>query len=229
MFSSNYIGLFLTFTALSACLSCNLPDAKNPDTQNESTIGTTRNSAPFSTTEPETFQAEIIVRSFNGGVASEKRYFFAKKADKSLMAFDYTAENETALLETEDRQLVISRKNKTYREKFRTAPSTETNGLRKFLTTKWLNEKKESKFERAGTKNGLVEYRVTIEDSAKSEIFVYVDEKTGLPVKQEIFSVSGNEKKLTFSVELKDISLEVDESTFTLPEGYKPEAKPNDQ
>ena len=50
---------------------------------------------------------------------------------------------------------------------------------------------------------------------------IYVDESLGLPVKQEFFSINGNQRTLEYSVELTNIRREIDTGVFEIPPGFR--------
>ena len=54
-----------------------------------------------------------------------------------------------------------------------------------------------------------------------SEIVIFVDPAVGLPIKEEFYSVTGNKKTLGFSVELRNLNLEVDDGVFAIPTGFR--------
>ena len=60
-----------------------------------------------------------------------------------------------------------------------------------------------------------------MDDAQNSEIIVSVDENIGLPVKQEFYSTGGEQKILTYSVELKNFSLQTDANFFEIPKDYR--------
>src|SRR5205085_10927577 len=101
------------------------------------------------------------------------------------------------------------------------AQAAGTDDWADFLTTEWLNQKTEASFEKLKTTENLTQYRVNLGDSNSSEIFVYVDEASGLPVKQEFYAISGEQKTLTYSFELKNLKLETDENLFSIPTDFK--------
>ncbi|MCB1024169.1 MAG: hypothetical protein KDB79_07260 [Acidobacteria bacterium] len=182
-----------------------------------------KQSAPFPTKEPDIFQTEIIVSTFFGQTRSEKKYFLAKKDGATLYVFNYGEKDETAILEKADgKSFVLKKGAKTFAPRGKKEGAAETGDLQHFLTTKWLNEKKTSKFEDLGAKNGLRKYRVTIDDNSGSEIFVFFDEKLKIPVKQEFYSATGGQKQLSYTVELKNIKTEADAKLFEIPAGYRP-------
>jgi hypothetical protein len=60
-----------------------------------------------------------------------------------------------------------------------------------------------------------------LDDAGKSEIIIYVDEKIGLPVKQEFYGIGDGQKNLTLSVELRNFSLQTQAKHFELPKDYR--------
>ncbi len=178
---------------------------------------------PFSTKEPESFQAEIIVNTFINGEKNEQKYFIARKNGNSLQKFYAGSQNERSILRTaENKTFLINYQAKNYREiDSAKAPTFSEEKFIKNLTSKWLNEKASTTFEKFGAENNLTKYLVKFEDAKKSEVFIFVDEKLKLPVKQEFYSITENKKTLTFLLEMKNFKTEVDENLFELPKDFE--------
>ena len=96
------------------------------------------------------------------------------------------------------------------------ADSTET--LQSFLTNEWLNQKTDAKFENLGDENGLTKYRATFE---ASETLIFVDENFKLPVRQEFYSVEGENRILMYSTAIQNLKLKADESFFEVPKDFR--------
>lgn len=171
---------------------------------------------PFSTKEPEQFQTEIVITTTH---KTERRTFFARNGARRRFDFDFGTKNQITSLQTDRNYLVLPEK-KIYTEVGRSsiALPDEWTG---FLTTEWLNQKHEANFEKLETSESLTKYRVKIAESGFSEILIYVDEISNLPVRQEFFSVTDNQKHLIYTVELKNLKLQTDESLFALPTGFR--------
>lgn len=169
---------------------------------------------PFPLTEPETFQAEIIV-SANG---AEQRMFVARSGAKRRSDYDYGGQNQRSILES-DKKYLISFREKTY------AVSEVGSGIDTNygdpLASPLMSTREYAEFQKLGSEGGVTKYRARMRDSGASEIFVYLDESTGLPVKQEFFIINGGEQKLEYSVELKNISREIDTRVFEIPKGFR--------
>ena len=86
----------------------------------------------------------------------------------------------------------------------------------------WGKEYRE--FEQLGNEGNLIKYRVRIPDASKGEVLIYIDPASGFIVRQE-FSYRKTEvdsgKNIPFRYEIRNLKLEVDDSVFTIPEGYQ--------
>jgi len=172
---------------------------------------------PFSSREPERFQAEIVVTA-NG---LERKTFIARDGARRRVDFNFGAKNQVTNLQTDKNYLIFSGK-KIYAENETAQQPAAADDWTDFLTTEWLSEKQPANFEKLETTENLTKYRVRFEDgAAAAEIFVYVDENLGLPVKQEFFAMSGEQKNLTYAVELKNPKLETDENLFMIPKDFR--------
>ncbi len=182
-----------------------------------------KNSAPFSTQEPQEFQTEILVSNYvSGEKKRERRYFVAKKGERLLVKFGVGTKSEFSYLTLSNDEIYIIRsQGKTIERRLpKRAALDEKDSWREFLTTKWLNEKHESAFEKVGVENGLTKHRVTFGEQKNSEAIVFVDEKIKLPTRQEFYSISDGKRVLVYSVELEEFKTDVNDSLFNLPEGF---------
>lgn len=169
---------------------------------------------PFPLTEPETFQAEIIV-SANG---TEQRMFVARSGMRRRIDYDYGGQNQRSILESDKKYLI------SFREKAYAVSGTASGTGTDFgdpRASPLMNTREYAEFQKLGSEGGVTKYRTRMRDSDASEIFFYLDESTGLPVKQEFFSINGGEQKLEYSVELKKISREIDTRVFEIPQGFR--------
>ncbi len=221
MLLSVFVKHFLVF-ALLICASCNVwQTAENTDSPSPHVIEEIKTGVPFENKEPETFQTEIVVTNFLNGEKTERRYFLARNGAQRLTVFNRGEKGETSVLEMADsRTFFINNEKKSYRED-QTRAGQSNDGLDEFLTTEWLNQKMDAEFENLGTENNLTKYRVRLADSNISEILIFVDETLKLPVKQEFYSIAGEQKTLTLLVELKNFLTSADENLFKLPQDYK--------
>jgi hypothetical protein len=166
---------------------------------------------------------EIINQTYDGDVKSERRILMARNGARRVTVFNYGEKNLITHLElTPQVTLLIYYDKRIYTEVLNDSlASRET--ASDFLTTEWLNQKTPSTFESLETENNLSKYQVRLGDAtnSNSEILIYVDENLKLPVKQEFYSVSGDRKDLTSSIEVKNFKSEPDEKLFELPKDYR--------
>jgi len=219
MFSSNRIKIFLVFAALFG-QSCAFWQGKSDATASQPApfvAEELKSRSPFSTKEPETFQAEIVLLA----EGFEEKTFLAKSGANRLIVFDFQTESETSVLHLGANQsFLIAPRRKIYAETQSETARTHT-PFEESSTAEWLNQKKDAKFERLGAENNLTKYRVSLDESKNSEIIIYVDEQIGLPVRQEFYTVQGEQKNLTAAMELRNFSLQPDAKLFEVPKDYR--------
>lgn len=215
MFLSNPAKFFLASILLLFVLAgCRL--WQNNQNTGVPPIAETKDEFPFSTKEPEIFQAEIIVTSGE----TERKTFIARNGERRRIDYNFGQENQHSVLQT-DKEYVVSNRKKIYAEILPRSPLSANQAPQNDLTSELLNRRDYAKFEKLGREGNLTRYRVRINESDASEILIYVDETIGIPVKQEFFSVNGEQKTLQYSVELKNFSLETGEELFAFPAGFR--------
>lgn len=201
--------------------ACRFWDNSDSPNNSDSPIADVQTNVPFETKEPETFQAEIVVSNYIGDKKTKRKYFVAKKEDKNLIIFDYESKRETVNLQTDrDTLYLINRKQKSFRKLTRGKARENQNELENFLTTKMLSEKIGAEFENLGVTNDLTKYRVTLAESKKTEIYIFIDEELKIPVKQEFYSIKDGKQILNYVIEVKDLKTDVNDNLFDLPTDY---------
>src|SRR5688572_12044689 len=164
-----------------------------------------RNEFPFATREPEIFQVEIVSRA--GDI--ERRMAVARNGDQRRVDYDVGSENHRALLTT-DKEYVVFFKRMIYTERPLSAsgpPGDET-------ASHLLNTRDYTDFAELGREGSVVRFRARINESAASDVVIFFDEAIGLPVRQEFYKVSGEDRELKYSVELRNFRTEVDTAMF---------------
>lgn len=222
MISTNFIK-FLAFFALifslfSACRFWQKTTGDVSDSRS-STTEELKSQIPFATKEPDNFKAELAV-SANG---TQRTTFIARRGAARRYDYNFGAENQVTVLQT-DKYFLILPGRKIYAEDSSAAAGNfaAAGDWQDFLTTEWLSAKTEAKFEKLETDGNLTKYRVALLDGkTASEILISVDETLGLPVKQEFYSINGEQKSLTFSVELKNLQLQAEDNLFVVPADFK--------
>jgi outer membrane lipoprotein-sorting protein len=220
MFSSNLTKFFasfaLIFSLFSGCRFWQKTSDANSSQQAPEVSGDLKSAIPFSTKEPEQFQAEIVVTANE----TERKTFVARNGANRRYDFNAGAKNQVTNLQT-DKNYLISPERKIYAETI-AAQNVSADDWENFLTTEWLNENHEVSFEKLETVDNLTKYRVRLgAGAAASEMMILVDEQIGLPVKQEFYAVSGEQKILTYAVELKNLKLKTDDNLFAVPTDFR--------
>ncbi|MDQ6787321.1 MAG: hypothetical protein M3033_10990 [Acidobacteriota bacterium] len=179
-----------------------------------------KSDVPFSTKEPKNFQAEIVVVSNN----QETKTFMARDGDNRRYDYVYGAKNQTTVLEIgASKSFLLVPTKKIYAENVVSTDSAAQapENFKDSLTNEWLNAKADAKFTNLGAENGLTKYRVVFGENENAESIVYIDEKIGLPVRQEFYSGAGEQKTLTFAVEIRDFKLQADDHLFEIPKDFR--------
>ncbi|MEO6587904.1 MAG: hypothetical protein ABIP06_01135 [Pyrinomonadaceae bacterium] len=182
----------------------------------------TKTGIPFEIKEPGAFQTEIVVTNFLNGEKAETMYFVARTENRNLTVFNRGKKNEHSVLTDGGKTIFFDKENKTFRENANVADGVSASDeTLEFLTTEWLNRKTGVSFEKLQTENNLTNYRVRLGDSINSEIILTYDETLKMLVKQEFYSISGEQRTLTMRVELRNFQTSADEKIFVLPQDYK--------
>lgn len=183
----------------------------------------TKSAVPFSTKEPDVYQAEIVLTNYADGEKSERKIFMARRDGK--LRCDY--ENKISFFQMGENQIfLIHNGKKIYAESQTNSGDANeaADTIKDFLTAEWLNEKRGATFEKLGAENGLTKYLVRLEDApnAESETLIFVDDNLKIPVRQEFYTATGGEQKvLAFSMELENLKLEADDKLFELPRDFR--------
>ncbi|MBA2493195.1 MAG: hypothetical protein H0V31_00695 [Acidobacteria bacterium] len=173
---------------------------------------------PFSTKEPENFQAEFVVTS--GG--KEDKTFVARNDGNRRYDYDFGQKTQLSVVRTADnKSFLIFQDKKIYAENSNNAFAQIGENPFDFLTNEWLNQKANAKFLNLGAENSLMKYRVVLGENENSESIVWVNEKIGLPVKQEFYSIGGEQRILNFTFEMRNFKPRTDAGLFEIPQDYK--------
>lgn len=210
MFLSNprnyFVLLLVCATFFQAC------DPSQTNQKTDISLAGEKSEFPFSTIEPETYQANVVITA--DGV--EQRYFVARKGERwRLDVCGADRCHKTGL--NSDRQYTIDHDTKTYRITSDNQPSSAEpayNGL----MSGFFKGKEYREFEPIGGDGGIAKYKVKETKHSPDQVVIFIDEKTGMIIRQEITANDGTPK---FIFELQNVKLEVDDSIFELPKGYQ--------
>ncbi len=170
-------------------------------------------SPPFPTAEPENFQAEIVITAGD----STRTFFTARKGDRRRFDYDRGTSREVLYLST-DGDYIVSPGLKAFA---RIGSSTAARGFDEANTTELLNVKDYAHFQNLGTEGGLTKYSAKLNGSESTLVYLYIDSTIGFPVKQEFFSLAGGQEVLQYTMEVRNFSADVEDSTFDIPQGMR--------
>jgi hypothetical protein len=169
-----------------------------------------QNPIPFSTKEPDNYQAEIVIST--GDI--ERRIFTARKGARSRIDYDLGSPGQRSFIHS-DSDYVYSERLQVFAE---TAPvrSGWPSEFENDITASLLSHRPNTSYESLGREDGLSKYRAQTGDS--SEIIIFINEEIGLPVRQEFYSVAADgQKSLQYRMDLRDFRPEADEALFAVP------------
>lgn len=213
MFLSNSGKSFLICGfVLLALPGCKWWQASDPNSTSERS---TPSNIPFSTAEPDAFQCEVV----RGSGGNEQKTFFARKGE----SLRFGLSDREIILRT-DRYYRIDNERKVYTELPAADASAVAPDFLSEMTFSALKEKRAAQFESRGREGGLARYSVNLDDSSNAKAVIYVDEASGLVVKEEFYSLEGQSdepSKPLFVFELRDLKMNVDDNVFAIPAGYK--------
>ena len=208
---------FLALTLFSACRFWQKAENESP-TPTPFVAEEIKNGIPFATKEPENFQAEFVVTTGD----KEDKTFAARNGDNRRYDYHYEQKTQISVVQTADnKSFLVFNDKKIYAENSNNATIQNAENPFDFLTTEWLNQKTDAKFESLGAENSFVKYRVIFGENQMSESIIWVDEKIGLPVKQEFYSVNGEQSILNFAFEIKNFKPQTDAGLFEVPKDFR--------
>jgi hypothetical protein len=163
---------------------------------------------PFSVREPEAYRAEVVITTGE----TEERYFIARKGDRWRR--DHYRAGRPAITELgAGAAYVLDHRTRTYSQE---PVAGETIGPDPAALA-FFRGKKYYDFDEVSREAGVIRYKVRKGENLADDILISIDEASGMIIRQEFTSVSGE----SFLYELHDLSLEVDDSVFALPAGYR--------
>lgn len=210
----SFIACVLILLAIQGCKWWPKDDAGNSRTTTD-----TKGEIPFSTTEPEVFQCEIV-RS--DGEHEQKTFFARKNGYWRFDLSDSVGDAETVI--RTDKYYRVRHDKKSYVEVPQGDTSANEPEFLSDLTFSALKLDGHAKYDKIGTEGGITKYSVKIGDTDSAKALIYVDEKIGLVIKEEFFSLKGQTEdspEPSFIFELRNVKQEVDDSVFAIPAGYK--------
>lgn len=176
-----------------------------------SLIGDTKSEFPFSTKEPEVYQGDFVAS--NG--KDEDHIFVARNGDKWRYDTFHGAERGMSEIKS-DKLYYIDHWKKTYWEMPEKKPLL---GDVNDMTRNFFRGHEYHNFDEIGRDDSLIKYKVRETDPSKSTIVISIDAVSGMIVRQEFYSINGQAPDFVY--EIRNLKLDVDDSIFQLPEGYR--------
>src|SRR5512141_2324912 len=155
---------------------------KNSNTAPPASNALAKSEFPFSTTEPPTYQGDF----YAGSSEYQNRWFVANKGDNWRIDFFKDNKKDWSQLKT-DKVYYLDHKKKIYAaEPMSTDNSTVQSSYFTTLLSGFFKGKEYRHFDDMGREGDLKKYKVR--DDSQDQIILYVDEKTGMVVKQELLA-----------------------------------------
>lgn len=217
---------FWLFVALVLTTSCAQPSAPQSPNTNETVISAT---PPFQTKEPERYRATRTIKSVTAtGEVLETRNSIARDGEMRRDELEIEG-RRVVYIERPEGRIVLLPDEKQFAD---LGVADHIVNEANEYSDESLSERllrtptPASTYQRIGaeTINGrnTQKYRVVVNTSANanvsvSETVIWVDDALQMPIKSETESRNGYHS----TMELSEIALEVDQSLFRVPEGYK--------
>jgi hypothetical protein len=187
---------------------------------------------PFSTKEPDRYQATRIITSVedqNGtAVTLSNKIFIARDGEKRREEYSSDASGTVVYLTIAEGRFVLLPAKKLYAELNQasddTGSLTTPNDAADFSPERLLHETPDTaRYEKLGpetiTQRTTTRYRVTSINAA-SVTLIWIDDALGIPVRSETIS-PGSDHGTKVTVELQDLKQTVDPRVFELPGDYR--------
>ena len=224
MFLSNPRKFFLLagFCALifQGCGSSPKVDNKEVSLTTES-----KNKFPFSTKEPENYQSDVVM---NNGY-TEDRWFVARKGNKWRYDVFRGADRRMSQLRS-DKLYFVDYQKQVYWEMPEQRYPTGDPGYSSDPMREFFRGVEHREFDEVGREGNLIKYKVRTTDLSAGDILIYIDAESGMIVKQEFTSTREQGDAavpVSYVYEIRNLKMDVDESVFDIPQGYKKIAAEN--
>jgi hypothetical protein len=211
------------------------PSNSNPNAFPDAADSLVERTPPFATKEPEKYSALIVFvsnLSANPADKLEQTTFVARDGTNRRIDFEIGKNAISHLQNGDNKQFVLLFSRKVYAEVTTSNEKLLKNQPAEFSLNYLLYTKPiGANFEQIGPEEVLgrqtTKYRIdygTVREAAeaRTETFVWADEKLGLPIKTEIIAIENNSPSGARSVvELREIKTDVDSKVFEIPKDYR--------
>ena len=214
--------ILLSLLLFTACRS----QGESESTSQPSTDTVVASTPPFQTKEPDRYRATrtITIAAPNGEILVVKRLI---ARDGEMRRQDETDGDRLTYLDLPNGRFVLSTGQNVYADLAEGSGIGSADDNEDFSPERLLHgdDTHQTSYQKLGAEaiNGrnAIKYRVIVNSSAagsvsQSETLIWIDESLNMPVKSETVS---NGTRIT--MQLSEISLEVDEALFQIPESYE--------
>lgn len=219
MFLSNPHKSFLLAIAFvvffQACGQSPTSEKKSVSPRNETT-----KRSPFPTKEPNVYQGDFVA----GNSDSEGKYFVARKGDKWRFDEQVGENGPTATQLRSDRVYFIDHTKKTYTLALQADEEDFNTTYFNSLTWGFFRGANYLEYEELERADGRTKYKAKTYKGTRSDVFITIDDATGIMVQQELPGKKDEieqGKPANYIFEVRNLKLDVDDSVFDLPAGYK--------
>jgi len=179
-------------------------------------VSAPQSNIPFSTKEPEVFQAEFV----RSDGTTETRSFYARKGAKwRFDAFDQGNRPLRSIIKAGSLYTIMHAA-KVYTEVQPSQDPANDTDFGDDIISGLLRQGTYAKFEEIGREGNIVKYRARIENFEASDVVIFFDNSLGMIVRQE-FSKLGEQPENMFIFETRNVKFEVDDALFVIPNGYR--------
>jgi hypothetical protein len=218
--------------------SCRVSQAPPPANNGSADTRKTFTTPPFTTKEPDRYQAIRITSltetgsSGNSSPAQSTQVLIARDGERRREEY-FAGTSRVVYLEIPAGRFIVLPSNRLYADVSESSPLSDNRPDDSPPDTsapspdQLLNEANApATYEKLGEEavegRTTIKYRVVVITGAdaQNETLIWVDEALGMPIRSESMSTSGgHSSKVT--MELKDLKLEVDERLFSWPSDYR--------
>jgi hypothetical protein len=228
-----FLGLFVVVCGFQLLACRSSQESPNSDVGSTNTRKTALTTPPFSTKEPDRYQAKRITTFINtesaGNPSSSliNEVLIARDGEKRREEFSAGVNGRIVYFELPAGRYLVLPATKVYADLNTTDPAQETDESVELSADQLVNESHApATYEKLGSESiegrSTIKYRVATVSKveSQSETLIWIDETLGIPIRSETMSTSsGRSSKVT--VELKDIRLDLAEGLFSWPADYK--------
>jgi hypothetical protein len=217
--------LICSSLALLILASCRAQN-DSPATNNAAADTVVSTTPPFQTKEPERYRATRTITNVTAdGKTNVIKHSIARDGELRRFEAEF-ASKKTIILDLPEGRLVLLPGEKVYADQSGGPPSSSSdddeNSPERLLHTETGN----SSYQKLGTESisgrNTQKYRVVVNGAnapnvSSSETLIWIDEALGMAIRSETKSSDGSRS----SMELSDITLEVDKNLFQVPNDFK--------